>query len=87
MSINIPAARTTLIVQNSSVLVCSLMLYFVVQYKEEIRARDGALALCYIAIITVAIVSNLASMGTQLAIQRDWVVEICGRDNNILACK
>ena len=84
------AARTTLVIQNMSVLVCAVCIFFVITYKSEIDVYwpdEGLLILCYAGIIMIAVVSTLASMGTKIAVQKDWIVEICGRDKDALACK
>ena len=82
------AARVTLLAQNLSVMACSIVLYFVITYKKEIEsywANSGLLTLSYIIIITLAIVSQLASAGTTIAVERDWIVEICEKDTDLLA--
>ena len=38
-------------------------------------------------IILVSILADLASIARKIAIEKDWVVEICGRDKDMLACK
>ena len=35
----------------------------------------------------VSILADLASIARKIAIEKDWVVEICGRDKDMLACK
>lgn len=82
------AARTSLVVQNTSVIVCALIVYTVITYKTQIQAiwpDEALLVMCYVAIILVAIFSMLGSMGTSIAVQKDWIVEICGRDTDLLA--
>ncbi|XP_060597405.1 solute carrier family 40 member 1-like [Ruditapes philippinarum] len=82
------AARMSLIVQNTSVVVCALIVYTVITWKTEIQAawpNEGLLILSYVAIILVAILAMLGSIGTNIAVQKDWIVEICGDDKNLLA--
>ena len=77
-------------IQNLGVLVCATCIFFVITFKPQIVAYwpdQGLLILCYAGIILIAVISNLASMGTKIALQRDWIVEICGRDKDALACK
>ena len=77
-------------IQNLGVLVCATCIFFVITFKPQIVAYwpdQGLLILCYSGIILIAVISNLASMGTKIALQRDWIVEICGRDKDALACK
>ncbi|XP_052802282.1 solute carrier family 40 member 1-like isoform X2 [Mya arenaria] len=82
------AARTSLVIQNSSVIVCAGIIFTVITLKTKIEGAlpgDALLYLSYAVIILVAIVSTLASMGTSIAVQKDWIVEICARDKDMLA--
>lgn len=36
-------------------------------------------------IIVVSILADLSSIARKIAIEKDWVVEICGRDKDMLA--
>ena len=45
------------------------------------------MTLCHAGVILIAVVSNLASAGTKIAVQKDWIIEICGRDKDALACE
>lgn len=40
---------------------------------------------CYILVISIANVANLASTATSITIQRDWVVVVAGQDSAKLA--
>lgn len=40
---------------------------------------------CYVLVISIANVANLASTATSISIQRDWVVVVAGQDSNQLA--
>ncbi|XP_035250540.1 solute carrier family 40 member 1-like isoform X2 [Anguilla anguilla] len=40
---------------------------------------------CYIMVITIANIANLASTATSIAIQRDWIVVVAGEDRSKLA--
>ncbi|XP_052286243.1 solute carrier family 40 member 1-like isoform X2 [Dreissena polymorpha] len=82
------AARTSLVLQNTSVIICAGIIYVVITLKAKIQttwSNEGLLYLCYAIIILIAIISNLASMATNIAVQKDWVVEICSRDKQVLA--
>ncbi|KAF7214440.1 solute carrier family 40 member 1 [Nothobranchius furzeri] len=80
-------AQTSLLVQNSCVIVCGVLLMLVFQYKEQLtELYDGwILTTCYILVITVANIANLASTATSITIQRDWVVVVAGQDSSSLA--
>lgn len=41
--------------------------------------------LCYIMVITIANIANLASTAMSITIQRDWVVVVAGQDSSKLA--
>ncbi|KAL3832525.1 hypothetical protein ACJMK2_024160 [Sinanodonta woodiana] len=82
------AARTALIIQNTSVILCALVVYVVIWFKPVIQVQwpnETLLWLCYAGIILIAISANLASVASKISVQKDWIVEICGRDKNLLA--
>lgn len=80
-------AQTSLLVQNSCVIVCGILLMVVFQFKEElVKLYNGwVLTTCYILVITIANIANLASTATSITIQRDWVVVVAGQDSSKLA--
>lgn len=41
--------------------------------------------MCYILVITIANIANLASTATAITIQRDWIVVVAGEDRSKLA--
>ncbi|XP_062972341.1 solute carrier family 40 member 1 [Elgaria multicarinata webbii] len=80
-------AQTSLIVQNASVIVCGILLMIVFMYKAQLVTlyQGWLLTLCYILVITIANIANLASTATGITIQRDWVVVVAGENRNKLA--
>ncbi|XP_060598850.1 solute carrier family 40 member 1-like isoform X2 [Ruditapes philippinarum] len=81
-------ARTTVLVQNSALIVCCIIVYVVIEYKTdiaEVLPNEGLLRMCYALIIIIAILSNLTNMARKTAIERDWIVEICDKDPDMLA--
>ncbi|XP_023670614.1 solute carrier family 40 member 1 [Paramormyrops kingsleyae] len=80
-------AQTSLIVQNSSVILCGILLMVVFQFKEDLRQmyHGWLLTMCYIMVITIANIANLASTAMSITIQRDWVVVVAGEDRSRLA--
>ncbi|XP_053374081.1 solute carrier family 40 member 1-like [Mercenaria mercenaria] len=81
-------ARATVLVQNSALIVCCLIVYVVIEYKTDVASvlpNEGLLRMCYALIIIIAILSNLTNMARKTAIERDWVVEICDKDKDMLA--
>ncbi|KAL4222354.1 hypothetical protein ACF0H5_018393 [Mactra antiquata] len=81
-------ARVSVLVQNSALIVCCIILYLVMEFKAFIASlapNEGLLKTCYAFIIIIAILSNLTNMARKTAIERDWIVEICGQDRDMLA--
>ncbi|XP_072301304.1 solute carrier family 40 member 1 [Eucyclogobius newberryi] len=80
-------AQTSLIVQNSCVIVCGVLLMVVFQFKEQLTSMYNGwiLTTCYILVITIANIANLASTAMSITIQRDWVVVVAGQDGSKLA--
>lgn len=80
-------AQTSLLVQNSCVILCGFLLMLVFQFKEQlVELYNGwILTTCYVLVITIANIANLASTATSITIQRDWVVVVAGQDSSKLA--
>ncbi|XP_028924929.1 solute carrier family 40 member 1 [Ornithorhynchus anatinus] len=80
-------AQTSLIVQNTSVIVCGIILMVVFLFKTQLLSmyHGWVLTACYILIISIANVANLASTATNITIQRDWIVVVAGEDRSRLA--
>ncbi|XP_077346927.1 ferroportin-like [Lithobates pipiens] len=80
-------ARISLAVQNISVMICGIVLMVVFLYKAELLSmyQGWLLILCYVIVISIADVANLASTAMSITIQRDWVVVVAGGDKNQLA--
>ena len=86
----ISAARSSLVVQNLSIATCSVVVYLVIQYRVDIESQwpDKALVtLCYGIIILISTIAQLASSGNTIAVEKDWIVEICGSNTDLLASK
>ncbi|XP_072541569.1 solute carrier family 40 member 1 [Salminus brasiliensis] len=80
-------AQTSLLVQNCSVILCGILLMVVFQFKEQLTILYSGwlLTTCYIMVITIANIANLASTAMSITIQRDWVVVVAGDDRSSLA--
>lgn len=80
-------AQTSLLVQNSCVIMCGILLMVVFQFKDQLAVMYNGwiLTTCYILVITIANIANLASTATAITIQRDWVVVVAGQDSSKLA--
>uniref|UniRef100_A0A8C1DRB5 Solute carrier family 40 member n=1 Tax=Cyprinus carpio carpio TaxID=630221 RepID=A0A8C1DRB5_CYPCA len=80
-------AQTSLVVQNSAVILCGVLLMAVFQFKVQLTTlyNGWLLTTCYIMVITIANIANLASTAMSITIQRDWVVVVAGDDRSKLA--
>lgn len=80
-------AQTSLVVQNSAVILCGVLLMVVFQFKVQLSTlyNGWLLTTCYIMVITIANIANLASTAMSITIQRDWVVVVAGNDRSKLA--
>ncbi|KAG7463819.1 hypothetical protein MATL_G00180740 [Megalops atlanticus] len=80
-------AQTSLVVQNSAVILCGALLMVVFNFKEQLSGlyNGWILTTCYIMVITIANIANLASTATSITIQRDWIVVVAGEDRSKLA--
>ncbi|KTF73109.1 hypothetical protein cypCar_00036597 [Cyprinus carpio] len=80
-------AQTSLVVQNSAVILCGVLLMAIFQFKEQLTILYSGwlLTTCYIFVITIANIANLASTAMSITIQRDWVVVVAGDDRSKLA--
>ncbi|KAL7865313.1 hypothetical protein SRHO_G00105600 [Serrasalmus rhombeus] len=80
-------AQTSLLVQNGAVILCGILLMLVFQFKEQLTVlyNGWLLTTCYILVITIANIANLASTAMSITIQRDWVVVVAGDDRSSLA--
>ncbi|XP_067843811.1 solute carrier family 40 member 1 [Heptranchias perlo] len=80
-------AQTSLIVQNVSVIICGVILMMVFLFKSPLNSmfHGWLLTVCYILVITIANIANLASTAMGITIQRDWIVVVAGEDRSRLA--
>ncbi|KFV08515.1 Solute carrier family 40 member 1, partial [Pterocles gutturalis] len=80
-------AQTSLVVQNASVILCGIILMIVFLFKTQLLTlyHGWLLTMCYILVITIANIANLASTATAITIQRDWIVVVAGEDRSKLA--
>ncbi|XP_046573533.1 solute carrier family 40 member 1-like [Haliotis rubra] len=81
------AAQVSLALQNTFVALCACALCIHLSCHELIVSlwNGRLLTLSYASIIFFAVLADLSSAARILIIERDWVVEICGDDNNRLA--
>ena len=82
------AAKVFLVVQNSSVaaacLALSLYFYWLDYWVEQVGEDAASLAIAAVT-MAISLVSTLASIGSKIVVEKDWIVVIAGGDNNKLA--
>merc|ERR1719167_1697850 len=83
----ISAARLSLEIQNLATAACALTLAAFLHYRAELDpdGPDHPSLIVSVFAITLAAVARLASCGTNIIIQKDWIVVIAGGDNDKLA--
>lgn len=80
------AAQLSLSVQNLMVCVCAALLVFITSRPDYFTAWDGwALVLAEAGVILTASVAQIGTLGSKLAIEKDWILVICGQDKTQLA--
>lgn len=81
------AAKTFLTIQNTAVSLCALLLAGFISYKSQIDEANLTLVTGAVSVgaIILASIARLASSGTNIIIQKDWIVVIAGEDSDLLA--
>eukprot|EP00088_Acartia_fossae_P000793 TRINITY_DN10310_c0_g1_i1.p1 TRINITY_DN10310_c0_g1~~TRINITY_DN10310_c0_g1_i1.p1 ORF type:complete len:602 (+),score=157.62 TRINITY_DN10310_c0_g1_i1:114-1919(+) len=79
------AARILLIIQNTCVIINCIILALFFLYNEDIQERIVLYRVLEAIVIVFAILSNLASNGSQIVVEKDWIVCIANGDDNFLA--
>ena len=78
-------AQISLIIQNVAVIICGVLLFIMLRYEEYIQ--HPYTMLLEANIIIIGSVADLSSVGTKIAVEKDWVVVIAGSDKSLLASK
>jgi len=81
------AAKTFLVVQNTCVSLCALLLSGFIGYKSEIEEEYHQIAIIIVSTLAIVLASigRLASSGVNIIIQKDWIVVIANNDTDKLA--
>ncbi|XP_059174595.1 solute carrier family 40 member 1-like isoform X2 [Physella acuta] len=80
------AAQTALVLQNLFVVICAIVVYIFLVYTDSILAYGAwTRYTIYSLIILLCVLSRLTSMARRIAVEKDWVVEMCGKDSDRLA--
>lgn len=77
------AVRLTLVIQNVAVVTCAVIV--LIMFKQS--NSSPIFVILGVVLVIVAIVARLSSLGTTIAIERDWVVVIAKEDSFLLAGK
>ena len=75
------AVRLTLIIQNVAVVACAVIVLIMFEQKVS----SPIFIVLAVVLVLLAIVARLSSLGTTIAIERDWVVVIAKEDAFLLA--
>lgn len=78
-------AQISLIIQNVAVIICGVLLWIMLKLEEHIQ--HPYTMLLEANIIIIGSVADLSSVGTKIAVEKDWVVVIAGSDKSLLASK
>lgn len=80
------AAQLSLVLQDAITLVTAALIFAYFWYQQQIDAAEPWLPLLLkIIIVVLGVLSALSAQARLLAVERDWVVEICGKDLDMLA--
>ncbi|BFY97245.1 hypothetical protein BsWGS_00285 [Bradybaena similaris] len=80
------AAQIALVLQNVFVVVCAVVVYLFLVFRTEILSYGSwTTYVMYTVIIILSILSTLTSMARKIAVEKDWIVEMCGKDFDRLA--
>ena len=81
MTQRLKAIRLTLIIQNVAVVACAVIVLIMFEQKVS----SPIFIILAVVLVLLAIVARLSSLGTTIAIERDWVVVIAKEDEFLLA--
>jgi len=81
------AAQILLVIQNSCVLLDCVLLALYFQYYDAILEGEYPWLTKVIpaVIMILALVANLASQGSKIVVEKDWIVVVAGENENRLA--
>lgn len=85
--LSFPVARVALIVQNSFVVLCSILLICLIHYNEELESLWNGVGKTAIltSVIVVAVIANLGAEASKIALEKDWIVVLSDGDETKLA--
>ena len=78
----------TLILQNGLIIICAVFFYVFIVYRDDLITIGAWMEyVAYGLIIVVSSAANLAAIANTIAVEKDWIVEIAGRNEERLASK
>jgi iron-regulated transporter 1 len=77
------SAKVFLSIQNISVVICCAIIAVYLWLTHEFNSTTQLIVA--ILIIVINCVANLASLGSKIVVEKDWIVVIAGEDTNRLA--
>jgi len=81
------AAQISLILQNTSVVICASLLIVHLHFKEDLDTLwNGSLgSILIVFVIFFGIIANLASIATKIILEKDWIVVLSGGNEKLLS--
>ena len=80
-----PVVFTTLLIQNTLVLLCAVVLAVAFALHVSACADLLPFALTVVVVIILGSAANLATVANTIAVERDWVVVIADKNESALA--
>eukprot|EP01084_Bolivina_argentea_P006487 12314_1 len=76
--------RSTILIQNICIIISSVLLYIMSDIYSTNPNIDLPLALYFSGCIVTSMVGQIMGMGATLALEKDWVVVLCQKNETIL---
>lgn len=76
-------AQVSLIIQNVAVIICGVLLIIMLELAKDIP--HAYFVVLEALVIIVGSIADLSSVGTKIAVEKDWVVVLAGSDKKLLA--
>ena len=77
--------KLTIILQNIMIMISSVLVYFMGDIFEVNPSIDWKLIAFFAVSLITSMIGQIMGMGATLALEKDWVVVLCGRDKKWLA--
>lgn len=79
--------RRSLVAQNLFVALSAANVWVLLSMPEEMMSRYGGALwyVCIVAVMVAGVLAQLASIGYKVAIEKDWIVVIAGKDKSQLS--